>query len=293
MNREKLAYKQGIISIIVNILLFIIKYWAGVASGSIALIADAWHTLSDSISSLIVIISVKLSSKKADKEHPFGHGRWEQIAAIFIAFLLALIAFDFFKDSIERFGTKESANFGTIAVVVTIISIIFKEALARYALYVGKKTQNTAIKADAWHHRTDALSSVVILIGILLKDYFWWIDSLLGLIISLMLFYVAFEIVKEAIDKLLGEEPSEELILKVKKIVQNIENKDLNPHHFHIHNYGKHKELTFHIFLDKTMNIEQAHRIASNLEQKIKENLEIESTIHIDPFYTESGEIVK
>ena len=283
MNREKLAYKQGIISIIVNILLFVVKYWAGMVSGSIALIADAWHTLSDSISSLIVIVGVKLSSKKADKEHPFGHGRWEQIAAVFIAFLLAIIAFDFFKESIERFGTKESANFGTVAVVVTIISVIAKEALARYALFVGNKTKNTSIKADAWHHRTDALSSVVILMGILLKDYFWWIDSLLGLIISLMLFYVAYEIVKEAIDKLLGEEPSEELISKVKGIVEITGYEELKPHHFHIHNYGKHKELTFHIFLDRTMNIEQAHVIASKLEQKIKENLKIESTIHVDP----------
>jgi len=100
MDNTKAGYLEGIISVIVNSVLFILKFWAGIVTGSIALTADAWHTLSDSLSSIIVIIAVKLSSKKPDNEHPFGHGRWEQIAAIFIAFLLGIIGFDFLKDSV-------------------------------------------------------------------------------------------------------------------------------------------------------------------------------------------------
>lgn len=282
-NRDKLGYREGIVSIVVNILLFGLKYWAGIVSGSIALIADAWHTLSDSLSSLIVIAGIKLSSKKPDKEHPFGHGRWEHIASFFIGFLLAFIAYGFMREAILRLGTHESANFGTIAVIVTIVSILVKEGLAQYAFFITRKTGNTSVKADGWHHRTDALSSVVVLAGILLKNFFWWIDSVLGILISLMLLYAVYTIIKETISKLLGEKPSDELIKKIIHIVEKHPWPDLIPHHFHIHNYGNHQELTFHIKLDKNQDIETGHRIATEIETEIREKLHIESTIHVEP----------
>lgn len=283
VNRENLGYREGIISVIANVLLFILKYWAGIVSGSIALIADAWHTLSDSISSLIVIISVKLSSRKPDKMHPYGHGRWEQIAAIFIAFLLAIIAFEFLKESIVKFKSGESANFGTLAIIVTLISILTKEGLAQYAFIIGRKTDNPSIRADAWHHRTDALSSVIVLAGILLKRYFWWIDSLLGAIISIMLFYAVYDITREAISKLLGEKPPEDLIEKIRQTIREVVPEGVDSHHFHIHAYGVHKELTFHIKLEKNMELYKAHDIATKLEKVINKKYEIETTIHIEP----------
>jgi cation diffusion facilitator family transporter len=283
MNKNKAGYLEGIVSIIVNTGLFCLKLWAGIVSGSLALTADAWHTVSDSFSSIIVIISIKLSSKRPDKEHPFGHGRWEQIAAIFIGFLLGIIAYGFLKDSIINFQSKESANFGTLAIVVTIISIVVKEALAQYAFYIGRKTDNLSVKADGWHHRTDALSSVVVLIGILFSHRFWWIDSLLGLIIALMLFYASYEIIKGAIGKLLGEIPSDEIINKVEQIINEESTSDIAPHHYHIHNYISNKELTFHIKVENKMDIETAHRLATNIENEIKNELNIIATIHIEP----------
>ena len=197
MKRERAGYLEGIVSIIVNTLLFGLKLWAGIVSNSIALVADAWHTLSDSASSVIVIAGTKLSSKKADKEHPFGHGRWEHIAAMFIGFLLVIIAWAFIKDSIIQYKARESANFGLIAIIVTIVSILVKEGLAQYAFYLSRKSENASVKADGWHHRTDALSSVIVLAGIMLRNYLWWIDSALGIIISLMLFFAAYEIIRE------------------------------------------------------------------------------------------------
>lgn len=283
MKKNKAAYTEGVVSIIVNTGLFGLKLWAGIVSGSLALTADAWHTLSDSLSSIIVIFGVKLSSKKPDKEHPFGHGRWEQIAAILIGFLLAIIAYDFLRDSISNFQSKESANFGVLAIVVTIISILVKEGLAQYAFYIARKTDNIAVKADGWHHRTDALSSVVVLIGILFSDRFWWIDSILGLIIAFMLFYAAYKIIKDAISKLLGEMPSDEIINKVEDIITVLHPKGLSPHHFHIHNYISVQELTFHIKVEDNMDVLTAHSIATNIEKKIKEELNIIATIHIEP----------
>lgn len=283
MDKKKASYLEGTISIFVNIALFSIKLWAGIVSGSIALTADAWHTLSDSLSSIIVIFGAKLSSKKPDMEHPFGHGRWEQIAAIFIGFLLGIIAYDFLKDSIGNFQSKESANFGTLAIVVTIISIIVKEALAQYAFFIARNTNNLSVKADGWHHRTDAISSVIVLIGIFFTDHFWWIDSVLGIAIAMMLFYASYKIIKDAVNKLLGEKPSDEIIEKVEHIIRTQYPKDVTPHHYHIHNYISKQELTFHIRVENTMDILSAHQIASKIENKIKEELDIMATIHIEP----------
>ena len=283
MNKNKAGYIEGFVSIFVNASLFGLKLWAGIVSGSVALTADAWHTLSDSLSSIIVIGGVKLSSKKPDKEHPFGHGRWEQIAAIFIGFLLALIAYDFLKDSIGQFQSKEAANFGMLAIIVTIISIVVKEALAQYAFYIARKTENISVKADGWHHRTDALSSVIVLVGIFFTKRFWWIDSILGMIIAFMLFYAAYEIIKDAINKILGEKPDKELIEKIEEMIRTLYPENVNPHHYHIHNYISSQELTFHIKVENTMSILDAHEIATNIETKINDEFNIISTVHIEP----------
>lgn len=281
--KDKAGYLEGLISVVVNTALFAVKLYAGIIIGSIALVADAWHTLSDSLSSVVVMIAVKLSSKKPDAEHPFGHGRWEQIAALFIAFFLAVIAYEFAKDSIERFGNRQQASFGTLAIVVTVISIVVKELLAQYAFYVARKTGNLTIKADGWHHRSDALSSVVVLAGILFASKFWWIDSVLGLAISLMLFYAAYEITRETVKKLLGESPGKELTEKITSAICSLNLGDLGPHHFHFHNYVSHQELTMHIRLSGQMSIEEGHRIATAIENKIRKDFGIDATVHVEP----------
>jgi cation diffusion facilitator family transporter len=292
MDKTKAGYIEGIASVIVNSALFILKLWAGIITGSIALAADAWHTLSDSISSVIVVIAVKLSSKKADKEHPFGHGRWEQIASLFIAVILGIIAYDFFKNSITQFSNRGKTEYGAIAVIVTVFSIILKELLAQYAFYIGRKTGSISVKADGWHHRTDALSSIVVLIGIGFAKQFWWIDSVLGIIIALMLFYATFEIMKETITKLLGEEPGQDLINKINTEVKKIYNDDLKIHHFHLHNYVLHKELTLHIRLDKNLTIENGHKTATVIENMIKEQFDMAATVHVEPLELEYSRLI-
>jgi len=282
-NRERLGYQEGVVSVIMNTLLFGLKYWAGIVSGSLALMADAWHTLSDSISSIMVIIGVKLSSQKASRRHPFGFGRWEQIVAIFIAFLLGIVAFEFLRESIVKLGARQSAHFGIVAIIVTIVSILVKEGLAQYAFFISKKTGNESIKADAWHHRSDALSSVVVLLGIFLRNYYWWIDGALGIVISGMLFFAVFDITRSAIRKLLGEQPKPELVWRVSHIANLYFKADVTPHHFHIHDYGNHQELTFHIKVEESLSVREAHDLASSVEQQIREKLGIEATIHIEP----------
>lgn len=283
ISRERIGYLEGIVSIILNTFLFVLKYWAGIVSGSIALIADAWHTLSDSISSLVVIAGIKMSVRKPTKKHPFGFGRIEQISALFVAFILGIVAYEIMRESIDKYLNNESSNYGTIAILVTIISILSKEALAQFSFWAFRKTNYITLRADAWHHRSDALSSVIVLVGIFLRPYIWWVDSLLGIIIALMLFYTVYDIARDAIERLIGLELPHPIVEEIKQIASKAHNGDLLLHHFHIHNYGHHQELTFHMKIKECTTVFDAHEIATKIEKQIFEDLNIESTIHIEP----------
>lgn len=282
-HKRNLAYQQGWISILVNGLLFAFKYWAGLVTGSLALMADAWHTLSDSISSIIVLIATRISNKPPDKEHPFGHGRAELIAAIIIGVILALIGFEFAKDSILRLINHESVVFGKFAIWVTAISVVVKEALAQFSFWTYRKTGNASLKADGWHHRSDAISSIVILVGIFAGSYFWWIDAVLGLVVSMLIFYAAYEIISEGTDPLLGEKPETQLMDDLKTIALDTCGMDTHIHHVHVHRYGEHVELTMHIKLPKNTTLEHAHSIADGIEVEIMNRLNIDATIHMEP----------
>jgi len=281
---KNLVQLEGWLSIFFNFLLFGLKYWAGLVTGSIALMADAWHTLSDSVSSVIVLIGAKVSVKPADKKHPFGHGRAELIASIVIGVSLSIVALNFIQDSVDKLRNHQKVLFGTVAIVVTIISIISKEGLAQFAFWAWKKTNSTILKADAWHHRSDAISSGIILIGIFSGNYFWWIDGVLGILVALLILYASYEIFGDAVNPLLGEEPDKDLLDKIHDICKQITGiDDIFTHHYHVHKYGAHTELTFHVKLPGSMNLKEAHDIASQIEGAIKSELNIEATIHMEP----------
>jgi len=280
-----IGYLEGTISIILNTLLFGLKYWVGIKTFSIAIIADAWHTLSDSLTSLVVIIGFKVSSTPADKKHPFGHGQAEIISSVIIGTMLAVVGFNFLIASIQRFINHQSASYGNLAVIVFIISVIVKEGLAQFSIRAGKKINSQSLIADGWHHRSDALVSLMVLVGIFIGGYFWWVDSIMGMIVSLVIFYTTYIILKESISTLIGEEPSENLEAEIRKIVTNSVSHDVKLHHLHSHKYGDNRELTFHIRLPVDMRLEDAHRITEKLEKKIREKMNIETTIHIEPTY--------
>jgi cation diffusion facilitator family transporter len=280
---SKDAYRQGVISIIVNTVLFIAKYYAGIVSGSVALITDAWHTISDSASSLVLIIGTRLANKPADHEHPFGHGRIELITALIIGIMLTLIGFNFLTNAINKLILREGATFGSLAIGVTIASVVFNELLAQYAFYLFRKTKTASIKADGWHHRSDALSSLIILVGILIGSYWWWMDGVLGIIMAGFIFYAGYEIFKDVVHPLIGQQPDKEMVNQIRAIASKIAGKDVAPHHFHIHKYGAHTELTFHIALDGKELLADAHHLADSIENEINKTFAVETTIHLEP----------
>ena len=290
MNNEQAQIFSGTLSVVLNALLFAVKFWAGIVTGSVALIADAWHTMSDSLTSIFIIVAAKLAAKKPDKEHPFGHGRWELIASLLVAFVLGLIAYSVFTDSLDRFQDGQTVVFGPLALYITIGSIVIKELLAQYSFYLGRKFDNSAITADGWHSRTDSISSVFILVGIIITRFvqgLWWMDSVLGMICAIIILFAAIKVLKNSVTRILGEEPKNDFIENLKAEVEKISDTNLELHHIHLHNYVSHKELTMHIRLDENKTIKDGHDLASQIEDMIMQKFSIEATIHIEPLERE------
>ena len=280
---NRLAVWEGWLSIVINTLLFGLKYWAGMATGSIAIIADAWHTLSDSFTSLVVLWGAKTSARPPDKKHPFGHGRIEVIASVIIGAILATVGLNFLIESVRRLVNQEPAAYRSLAIVVFAVSVVFKEALARFSISSGRKTDSRSLIADGWHHRSDAIASALIVVGILLGRYFWWIDGALGIAVSLVIFWATFDILRISISTLIGEQPDAELVEQLRALVAETVQLDVDLHHLHLHQYGQHKELTFHISLPQELKIREAHKIAHSLETRILEQMGLDTTIHVDP----------
>ena len=287
-NEKKSKYMiiEGIVSVIINVLLFAFKYIVGMFTGSLSIMADAWHSLSDCISSIIVIIGGVFSKKPADKEHPFGHGRIELITSFIVGIMLVFIGYSFFSEAIKNILNKKTASFTIIAIVAMIVSIVVKELLAQYSLWGYRKSGSKSLYADAWHHRSDSITSIIILVGILVGKNLWWMDSVLSILVSLVIFYAAFDVIKSSIEPLIGEYPSEDIIKDINSIANelNINNDNSNLHHFHIHTYGDHTEITFHMRFPKDMTVEEAHDKVSVLEKSIRDKMNMESTIHIEAY---------
>jgi len=282
MDKQKISYIEGWTSIVINTILFFFKYWAGLLTGSVAIIADAWHTLSDSITSLIVIFGAKLAAKKPDKEHPFGHGKVEFIVSIIIGVLLFVVGFNFIVESINKLKAHKFITYNTFAIIVFIISVVLKEGLSQFAFFLGKKSGSKAIIADGWHHRSDALASLLILVGIFFSKNFWWVDGVLGFIVSVLIIQTAYSIIVDSSNVLLGRSNDKETEGRIKTIIKDICGSDHKMHHLHIHEYGEHKEATFHIKFPDNTTIQEAHNTANKIENVLKHKHNIDATIHIE-----------
>ncbi len=285
MNEEnkKLGLLEGTLSIILNSILFGLKMWAGIVSGSVAMMADAWHTLSDSFTSIVVILGFWISGKPKDHDHPFGHGRAELIGALVIGVLLGIVGFNFFKDSVLQLYRTEHAHFSTFGIVVFAASAVLKEALARFSFWAGRKIDSNSLRADGWHHRSDAIASLLIVVGALLGSYFWWIDGVMGLLVSLLILKAAYDILRNAADNLMGESVPNEIIDEINAIIARIAPDSSHYHHYHLHRYGDHKEVTMHLRFPENYTIHDAHILITQIEEEVRIRLGIELTMHLEP----------
>lgn len=283
LSKTKIGYLEAVVSIIVNTTLFILKIWVGLLSHSVAMIADAWHTLSDSLTSMVVLMGFWISHKPADKQHPFGHGRAELVASIVIGTLLAMVGVNFIRESIDRLFNYKSVNYPVIAIIVFGVSVIFKETLAQFSFRLGKRVNSTSLIADGWHHRSDGIASLLIVLGAFLGRYLWWMDAVLGIIVSLLILYAAYGIVRKNTSDLIGEPLSDDLKNEISQIVYQFSDEITDVHHFHLHKYGDHFELTFHIRLNSQTNIQFAHELTHQIESLLQEKYNFHVTIHVEP----------
>ncbi len=277
------AYLSIWLSIVGNAILFALKFYVGLISKSVAIMADAWHTLSDSYSSVIVLVGIKVSEREPTKKFPYGFGRADTIASGILSFMLAIVAYEFAAKGIEKLIHKETADYGVWVYIALGLTIVLKEIMARISIWAAIKTDKKSLKADAWHHRSDALSSAIIIVGAILNQYFCWIDGVLAIIVALIIAYTAFEIMRDVAKSIIGESPDEEFAEKIKEIVNSTAKFDICPHHLHIHKYGNHIELTFHIYLPDDFQIQTAHNLTDEIEKKLKDKMNITATIHVEP----------
>ena len=279
----KTASRIGIISIIINTLLAGIKFWAASVSGSIAITADAWHTLSDSFTSLVLVIGCRFASRPADEKHPFGHGRAEIITSVIIGVLLGIVSFHFLIQSFLRLNSHKHALYGMLSIIAISLSLIIKEGMAWYSIRVGKQRNSQSLIADGWHHQSDAASSLLVLFGIAFNNTFWWIDGVLGIIVALCIAYTSYQILAKSTSSLIGEEPDNTMIELLNETIHRICSHPTRIHHIHVHTYGPHQEITFHLTLPSHMTIQEAHSIADRIESILQQQYSIEATIHIEP----------
>jgi len=282
-DRQRWGYMEGWISVVLNTLLFALKYWAGTGMKSISMTADAWHTLSDTLTSVVVILGFWIMAKPPDEKHPFGHARAENIAAIVIGVLLAVVGASFCKDSIQRLIDRQAASFSLAAIVIFSVSVVAKEGLAEFAYWAGRRINSQSVIADGWHHRSDAIASALIVVGAVFGGRLWWIDGVLGIGVSLLILYAAFDIFRGTSSTLLGESPDPKVRREIEEAVHAACPEAHDVHHIHMHRYGQAAEVTVHIRLEPDMSVRQSHEISRSIERRIREDLSMEATVHVEP----------
>ncbi len=281
--RSKIGKFQGWISVVINGILFVIKIIIGIVVGSVSLIADAIHTLSDVISSGVVIWGFHEAEKPADPEHPYGHGRVEYIATLIIAILLVVVGVEFIKSSIGRVLNPSPISPSWWMIIIILATVFLKELTARYAEFLAHKISSGTLHADAWHHRSDAISSLLVIVAMIAGRYgYYSIDGWAGIGVALFLIWTGFTIAKEAVDDIIGTPPAEDEINDIKQVVSNIKGV-LGVHDITVHSYGTDKFVSIHVEIDDNISSANAHDIAEDVEEILFSRLEIEPTVHIDP----------
>ena len=286
-NNEKIAIKVSIISIILNCLLTLIKFISGVISKSSAMISDSVHSLSDVLSTFVVIIGVKIANKKADSDHPYGHERIECVSAIILSGMLFIIGALIGINGIKN--VTNSSNLvmpGVLALIASIISIISKEAMYQYTIRVSKKINSAALKADAWHHRSDALSSIGSFIGILGSRLgFKIFDPLASVIISLCIIKVSIDIFKDAIDKMVDKSCDKEVIDKVISVIEKNESVK-NIDDIKTRQFGNKAYVDVEISVDENLLLKDAHKVAEEIHNSVENEINIvkHCMVHVNQY---------
>ncbi|MCR4939533.1 MAG: cation diffusion facilitator family transporter [Treponemataceae bacterium] len=282
--RKKYGILCGLYGVFLNILLFIAKFTAGTLISSIALVADAFNNLSDAASSVISVLGFKLSSKKPDQEHPFGHGRIEYIAGFVISLLIFLMGFELLKNSIEAIITPEPVKTSVAGIVIMVAAILVKLYMYIYNHSIAKKIDSVTMEATAKDSLSDTISTAVVIVSVIATKFTTLpVDGIAGVIVALFIFFTGKEAASETLEPLLGSAPSSEFVEQIEKEV--ISHKPIcGMHDLVVHDYGPGRMMiTLHAEVPGDMDIFYLHEIIDKTEFDIMKKFNCQATIHMDP----------
>lgn len=293
--RNTLGVMSGVVGIFCNLLLFTIKLVLGILTGSVSITADALNNLSDAASNIVTIVGTRLSVKPVDKEHPFGHGRLEYISALIVAFLIFLMGFELAKSSIDKILHPTQLKFSIVYIVIIVIAILVKVWMAYFNRKLYNITQNINLKAVSQDSLNDCISTGATIVAIVLCHFFNipWFDGVIGLCVSAFILFSGVGIIKDILNPLLGQPPSQELVENIKSIILS-EELIFGVHDLIIHDYGPGRIIaSAHAEVPSNVDVMKIHDVIDNVEQKIHKELNIIICIHMDPIVVNDAEVEK
>ena len=290
--RESYGITASITGIILNTLLSIGKILTGIIFNSISVTADGVNNLSDGASSVITLIGFKISSKPADKDHPFGHARMEYLTGLILGIAVILVGVELIKSSFDKIMNPTKTIFSIEMIVVLIVSVLIKLWISLFYKKLGDKISSATLKASSTDSRNDVISTIVVILSLLVsKATGYEVDGYVGIIVALFILYSGYDILRDILNPLLGEMPDKEFI-------ESIENKILsydgivNIHDLVVHNYGPNRYFaSVHAEVDSKEDIMKSHDLIDNIERDFAREFDISLVIHLDPVITDDEEI--
>lgn len=274
----------GYIGILANVFLFVIKYLIGAIVNSVSIRADAINNLSDACSNIISIVSFHLSNKPADKEHPFGHERTETIASLFVGLIVGYIGIEMARESVNKILHPEAVDFRMVTVLILVISILVKLWMYFYNKKLSKIYDSSLLEATALDSISDVMGTGAVLLSTVLSPLVHWnLDGYMGIIVSCLILYNAYGLIKEVINSLLGEAPDTKIVQELNRTILS-DRQVLGVHDLMIHNYGPNRLFAnAHVEVDSDQDIFEVHDAIDNIERKVKKEMGIELVLHMDP----------
>lgn len=293
MTRQIYGTICSITGIMLNVLLFAGKYFAGVISGSIAITADAFNNLSDAGSSFITLVGFRFAGKKPDVDHPFGHGRFEYISGFIVSLAILMMGFELAKSSVSKIINPEPVDTSSVAMIILVVSIAVKLYMVLYNRTVGKKINSSAMKSTAMDSFSDALATTFVLVSMIVMKFAEVnIDGYTGVLVAAFILFTGYNAAKDTINPLLGKNPEPEFVEAVKNIVMSHE-KVVGIHDMVVYDYGPGRVMvSLHAEVPGNGDIFELHDAIDHIERELGEELGCEAVIHMDPIETDN-EVVK
>ena len=290
--RERYGVLGGVLGVICNVFLFMVKLTIGALTNSIAIISDAFNNLSDMGSSLVTVIGVKMSNRRADKEHPFGHGRIEYISALIVSFLIMMVGVELLKGSVDKIFHPEKPEFNLVLLIILSLSVLVKVWMFSYNRYIGRKINSAVIKANAHDSLNDVLATGAVIVSAVAGNFVSFpVDGIVGTLVSLLVLYAGYQIARDTISVLLGSPPDPQLVKEMNDIILAQEG-IAGTHDLIVHDYGPGRVMaSVHAEVPDDADVVKIHEVIDRAEKDIYRDMGVHIVIHMDPITVNSARV--